>query len=113
MPYDTPTSDLIAALVGDARAKARHASHLIRRLDPWRHDPRVACVTDISEALEGPSLFKIDTLVAIESLADDLCGRLAAAEASGAKPEGAADIRRLHAALIDTAAAARKLEEIE
>ena len=92
---------------------ARQAAHLIRRLDPWRHDPRVACVTDICETLEGPSLFKIDTLVAIEALADDLCGRLAAAVASGAKPGGAEDIGHLHAALVDTVAAARKLEEIE
>ena len=112
MPYDTPTSDSIGALVADARARAREAACLIRCLDPWRYDPRVASIADLCDGLEGPSLFNVDTIAGIEALAHDLCERLAAAEASDARPRGAADLRRLHTALIKTVEAARKLEEI-
>jgi hypothetical protein len=112
MPYDRPRSDTVPELVSDARARAREAARLIQRLDPWRNDPRVAIAADICTSIEGPSLFRFDTADVMEALAEDLRERLAAAEASGNRLQGRADILRLHTALMETAAAARRLGEI-
>ena len=112
MPYDTHSPDSVAALVSDARTRALEAARLIRRLDPWRNDPRVATAADICDCLERPSLFQLETVEAVEALAENLRVRLSAAEASGRRLQGRADILRLHSALIETAAAARRLGEI-
>ena len=100
------------ALVAEARAKALATAKLLRKLDPFRDDPRVAKVTDICAALGSPQLFREDTLVALDLMAVEILERLAAAEAAGRRLPRAQELRQLHDALVATTSAARKLDDL-
>ena len=107
-----PALDALDALVAEARAQALATAKLLRTLDPFRHDPRVAHVTDICSALEGMQLFREDTLLALDLMAVDLLERLAEAEATGRQLPRAQELRQLHDALVATTSAARKLDDL-
>ena len=107
-----PALDALDALVAEARAQAQATAKLLRTLDPFRHDPRVAHVTDICSALEGMQLFREDTLLALDLMAVDLLERLAEAEATGRQLPRAQELRQLHDALVATTSAARKLDDL-
>ena len=109
--HSTPIPAL-DALVAEARAQAQATAKLLRKLDPFHDDPRVAHVTDICTALEGMQLFREDTLVALDVMAVDLLERLASAEATGRHLPRAQELRHLPDALVETASAARKLDDL-
>ena len=100
------------ALVAEARAQARATAMLMRALDPFRDDPRVAHVTDICATLGSPRLFREDTLVALDLMAVEILERLAEAEATGRRLPRGQDLRQLHDALVATTSAARKLDDL-
>ena len=100
------------ALVAEARAQARATANLLRKLDPFRNDPRVAQVTDICAALEGMQLFREETLVALDLMAVEILERLAEVEATGRHLPRAPQLRQLHDALVATTSAARKLDDL-
>lgn len=110
-----PTSSpmqAVDAIVAAARAKAGFAARLLRRLDPFRDDPRIACVGDLCAVLEGPHLFRDDTLQALETLAERVADKLVAASAQGRPDPQREALDTLHAALVETVETARALDAL-
>ena len=105
----TPALD---RLVAEARARAQLAARLLRKLDPFRHDPRVARVDDLCAVLTGDTLFREDTLAAIETLAARILEMLVATM-SAPRPHASHEaLETLYAALLDTVDAARALDSV-
>ena len=105
----TPAID---AIVATARDHARLAARLLRRLDPFRHDPRVAHVSDLCAVLEGPTLLREDSLGAIELLAAEVAEQLVRAAQAGRLDARREALETLHVALLDTVETARALDTV-
>jgi hypothetical protein len=101
-----------ARLHTDTESLRIHVTRRDSQRQRVRDDPRVAHVTDICAALGSPRLFLEDTLVALDVMAVDLLERLAEAEATGRRLPHAQQLRQLHDALVATASAARKLDDL-
>ena len=105
----TPAIDRVVA---EARARAQFAARLLRRLDPFRTDPRVASVEDLCAVLTGDTLFREDTLAAIETLAAGVLEKLLETM-SAPRPHASREaLETLYASLLDTVEAARALDAL-
>jgi hypothetical protein len=101
----------IDRVVANARARAQFAARLLRRLHPFRHDPRVAGVDDLCAVLTGDTLFRDETIAAIETLAGLLDKLLATMSAP--RPHASREaLETLYAALLDVVDAARALDSV-
>ena len=105
----TPAIDRIVA---EARARAQFAARLLRKLDPFRTDPRVASVDDLCAVLTGDTLFREDTLAAIETLAARVLDERLAMNAAPKPHPTQEALETLYAALLDTVARARGLDRV-
>ena len=105
----TPAIDRVVA---EARARAQLATRLLRKLDPFRNDPRVAHVDDLCAVLTGDTLFRDETIAAIETLAGLVLGKLLATM-SAPRPHASREaLETLYATLLDVVDAARALDSV-
>ena len=105
------STPMIDAIVAETREKAAFAARLLRKLDPFRADPRVAGVDDICRVLLGPELFREDRLEALETLAALVQAQLVEATCAGRRDAMREALDTLYVALLDTVASARRLDE--
>ena len=105
----TPAIDRVVA---EARARAQLAARLLRRLDPFRTDPRIARVEDLCAVLTGDALFREDTLAAIETLAARVLDKRLEMTAQPRPHPTQEALETLYAALLDTVEAARALDAL-
>ena len=108
----SPTLHSIDAIVAATRAHARLSARLLRRLDPFREDPRIAAVGDLCAVLEGPDLLREDTVCAIEGLARLVADKLERAVRRDRPDPLREPLETLYGALLATVETARSLEAV-
>ena len=105
----TPAID---SLVAEARARAQLAMRLLRKLDPFRQDPRVVDIEDLCAVLASDTLFRVDTLAAVETLAGLVRDNLIEATAQPRPHPSREAIETLYAALLDIVEAGQALDSV-
>ena len=109
-----PCSSLstIDRIVAEARARARLAARLLRRLDPFRDDPRIAGVNDLCAVLSSADLLRHDRIAAVEMLASLVMKKLIEATAQPRPHPSREALETLYAALLDIVEAGQALDGV-